>query len=160
MSSYATGDSPHPAATRGQSVTIPLLDKAGRVDGHWQPRVIAEMNDYQFKVVKMDGDFVWHSHADTDETFLVLDGELRIALRDGEIVLRAGEMAVVPRGVEHKPYAGRRGAGAADRAARRGQYRRRRQARAHRAERCLDLSPLRARGGAPSKTGCPQAARR
>ncbi|ATF87276.1 cupin domain-containing protein [Burkholderia gladioli] len=106
MSSYATGDSPkHPAATRGQSVTIPLLDKAARVDGHWQPRVIAEMNDYQFKVAKLLGDFVWHSHADTDETFLVLEGELRIALRDGEIVLRAGEMAVVPRGVEHKPYA-------------------------------------------------------
>ncbi|MBJ9660229.1 MULTISPECIES: cupin domain-containing protein [Burkholderia] len=106
MSSYATGDSPNPpAATRGQSVTIPLLDKAGRVDGHWQPRVIAEMNDYQFKVAKLLGDFVWHSHADTDETFLVLEGELRIALRDGEIVLRAGEMAVVPRGVEHKPYA-------------------------------------------------------
>ncbi|MEK6314933.1 cupin domain-containing protein [Burkholderia gladioli] len=101
-----TGDSPaQPAATRGQSVTIPLLAKAGRVDGHWQPRVIAEMNDYQFKVAKLLGDFVWHSHADTDETFLVLDGELRIALRDGEIVLRAGEMAVVPRGVEHKPYA-------------------------------------------------------
>ncbi|MEX3613418.1 MAG: cupin domain-containing protein [Burkholderia gladioli] len=92
-----TGDSPdHPAVTHDQSVTIPLLDKAARVDGHWQPRVIAEMNDYQFKVAKLLGDFVWHSHADTDETFLVLEGE---------IVLRAGEMAVVPRGVDHKPHA-------------------------------------------------------
>lgn len=63
------------------------------------------MNDYQFKVVKLKGDFIWHTHADTDETFIVLDGELRIDLRDGAIVLRAGDMAVVPKGVEHKPFA-------------------------------------------------------
>lgn len=92
-------------ASRGQGVAIDLTAKIGRIDGHWQPRVVAEMNDYQFKVVKLKGDFIWHSHADTDETFIVLDGELRIDLRDGAIVLRAGEMAVVPRGVEHKPFA-------------------------------------------------------
>lgn len=64
------------------------------------------MNDYQFKVVKLLGDFVWHTHVDTDETFVVLDGTLRIDFQDGSIELRAGEMAVVPKGVEHKPYAG------------------------------------------------------
>lgn len=74
---------------------------------HWKPKVIAEMNDYQFKIVKLQGDFVWHDHPDTDETFIVLDGELRIDLRDGAVTLRAGEMYVVPKGVEHKPYAER-----------------------------------------------------
>ena len=73
----------------------------------WQPRVIAELNDYQFKVVKLEGDFVWHSHQDTDEAFLVLEGELRIDFRDGAVRLSAGEMFVVPKGVEHKPYAER-----------------------------------------------------
>ncbi|RQH09000.1 cupin domain-containing protein [Paraburkholderia dinghuensis] len=94
-------------ASRGQRMTINLLDKIARIDAHWQPRVVAEMNDYQFKVVKLEGDFVWHRHADTDETFIVLQGELRIDFRDGSIELRAGEMAVVPKGVEHKPYAAR-----------------------------------------------------
>lgn len=84
---------------------INLRDKLSRLHETWQPRVIAEMNDYQFKVVKLRGDFVWHSHADTDETFIVLDGELRIDFRDGPLTLRAGELYVVPRGVEHKPYA-------------------------------------------------------
>jgi mannose-6-phosphate isomerase-like protein (cupin superfamily) len=68
------------------------------------------LNDYQFKVVKVDGEFLWHSHADTDETFIVLGGELRIDVRGGPagdtaIVLRAGQMAVVPKGVEHMPCA-------------------------------------------------------
>ena len=92
-------------ATRGQGQTIDLLGKIALIDGHWQPRVVAEMNDYQFKVVKLAGEFVWHSHADTDETFIVLEGELRIETRDGPIVLRAGQMAVVPKGAEHKPCA-------------------------------------------------------
>jgi mannose-6-phosphate isomerase-like protein (cupin superfamily) len=90
---------------RGQRRTINLLDKIGQIDGHWQPRVVSEMNDYQFKVVKLLGDFIWHQHADTDETFIVLEGTLRIDFRDGSLALRAGEMAVVPKGVEHKPYA-------------------------------------------------------
>ncbi len=72
---------------------------------HWQPRVVAEMNDYQFKVVKLEGDFVWHSHEDTDEAFIVLDGNLRIDFRDGSVTLKAGEMYVVPKRVEHKPFA-------------------------------------------------------
>jgi mannose-6-phosphate isomerase-like protein (cupin superfamily) len=72
---------------------------------HWSPKVVAEMNDYQFKVVKLKGDFVWHDHKETDETFIVIDGELRIDFRDGAVTLSAGEMFVVPRGVEHKPFA-------------------------------------------------------
>jgi mannose-6-phosphate isomerase-like protein (cupin superfamily) len=71
----------------------------------WQPKVVAEMNDYQFKIVKLEGDFVWHDHRDTDETFIVLEGVLRIDFRDGAVRVCAGEMFVVPKGVEHKPYA-------------------------------------------------------
>ena len=71
----------------------------------WQPKVVAEMNDYQFKIVKLQGDFIWHRHAETDEAFLVIEGELRIDLRDGAVHIGAGEMYVVPKGVEHKPYA-------------------------------------------------------
>lgn len=101
--------SQNPPATRGQCQTIDLLGKIAQIDGHWQPRVVAEMNDYQFKVVKVEGDFVWHSHADTDETFIVLEGELRIEFRgpsgEGAIVLRPGQMAVVPQGTEHRPRA-------------------------------------------------------
>jgi len=67
--------------------------------------VIAELNDYQFKLVKLTGDFVWHAHADTDEAFLVLEGRLRIDLRDRSVELGPGELFVVPRGEEHKPYA-------------------------------------------------------
>jgi mannose-6-phosphate isomerase-like protein (cupin superfamily) len=71
----------------------------------WMPKVVAEMNDYQFKVVRLEGDFIWHDHKDTDETFIVLDGKLRIDFRDGAVNLSAGEMFVVPKGVEHKPFA-------------------------------------------------------
>ncbi len=71
----------------------------------WQPKVVAEMNDYQFKIVKLQGDFIWHRHAETDEAFLVIEGELRIDLRDGAVHIGAGEMYVVPKGFEHKPYA-------------------------------------------------------
>ena len=86
---------------------INFADKLGRLAEHWQPRVIAELNDYQFKVVKLEGDFVWHSHKDTDEAFLVLEGELRIDFRDGSVRIGPGEMFVVPKGVEHKPFAER-----------------------------------------------------
>jgi mannose-6-phosphate isomerase-like protein (cupin superfamily) len=73
----------------------------------WSQKIIAEMNDYQFKLARLQGEFVWHTHADTDEAFIVLEGELRIELRDGEVTLRAGEMYVVPKGREHKPVAAR-----------------------------------------------------
>lgn len=84
---------------------INFEDKFALFAEQWAPKVIAEMNGYQFKLVKIEGDFVWHAHADTDETFVVLDGRLRIDFRDGSITLGRGEMYVVPRGVEHKPYA-------------------------------------------------------
>ncbi len=72
---------------------------------HWSPKVIAEMNDYQFKLVKIQGEFVWHDHKDTDEVFLVLSGEMEIEFRDGKVSVAEGEMFVVKQGVEHKPYA-------------------------------------------------------
>ncbi|MDA7810305.1 cupin domain-containing protein [Flavobacteriaceae bacterium] len=71
----------------------------------WSPKVIAEMNDYQFKLAKIKGNFKWHCHPDTDETFVVLDGKLRIKFRDGFVDLKKGEMYVVPKGVEHNPWA-------------------------------------------------------
>lgn len=84
---------------------VNFAQKFGLFAEHWQPRVVAEMNDYQFKVVKFDGDFVWHDHEETDETFIVLEGKLRIDFRDGHVDIGPGEMFVVPKGVEHKPYA-------------------------------------------------------
>jgi len=84
---------------------INFAQKLGLFSNHWQPRVIAEMNDYQFKIVKIEGEFIWHQHADTDETFIVLDGRLRIEFRDGHVIVNAGEMYVVPKGVEHRPVA-------------------------------------------------------
>ena len=85
--------------------SINLNEKLGKFQEQWAPKVIAEMNDYQFKIVKLEGEFVWHSHAETDEAFLVIDGELRIDFRDGAVNLSKGEMYVVPRGIEHKPFA-------------------------------------------------------
>ncbi len=85
--------------------SINFEDKFGLLHDRWQPRVIAAMNDYQFKVVKLHGDFIWHDHQDTDEAFIVIEGDLRIDFRDGAVHVSAGEMFVVPRGVEHKPYA-------------------------------------------------------
>jgi mannose-6-phosphate isomerase-like protein (cupin superfamily) len=84
---------------------INIEQKLALFNDHWAPKVIAEMNDYQFKVVKLKGDFIWHDHKETDETFIVLDGQLRIDFRDGHVDIGAGEMYVVPKGVEHKPYA-------------------------------------------------------
>lgn len=85
--------------------SINFKEKLSLFNEQWSPKVIAEMNDYQFKVVKLQGDFVWHDHKDTDETFIVLAGRLRIDFRDGHVELSEGEMYVVPKGVEHKPYA-------------------------------------------------------
>jgi len=70
----------------------------------WSPKIIAEMNDYQFKLVKIKGDFVWHDHKETDEVFIVLSGKMDIEFRDGKVCICAGEMVVVPKGIEHKPY--------------------------------------------------------
>ncbi|POA28859.1 MULTISPECIES: cupin domain-containing protein [unclassified Pseudomonas] len=85
--------------------SLNFANKLAQINEHWSPRVIAEMNDYQFKVVKLLGDFIWHDHQDTDETFIVLEGQLRIDFRDGQVLVSPGEMYVVPKGVEHKPFA-------------------------------------------------------
>jgi len=84
---------------------INFEQKFGLFKEQWAPKVIAEMNEYQFKVAKLEGDFIWHSHAETDETFIVVEGRLRIDFRDGAVEIDAGEMFVVPKGVEHKPCA-------------------------------------------------------
>ncbi|HYS54274.1 MAG TPA: cupin domain-containing protein [Thermoanaerobaculia bacterium] len=84
---------------------VSIDDKFKKFSEVFQPKVIAQMNDYQFKLARVKGDFVWHSHADTDETFMVIDGEMVIEFRDGSVTLRSGDMFVVPRGKEHKPFA-------------------------------------------------------
>ena len=84
---------------------VNLAHKFSLFSEQWQPKVVAEMNDYQFKIVRIEGDFIWHDHQDTDEAFIVLEGTLRIDFRDGAVTLGPGEMYVVPKGVEHKPYA-------------------------------------------------------
>jgi mannose-6-phosphate isomerase-like protein (cupin superfamily) len=80
-------------------------EKLQLIEEQWSPRVVAQLNDYQFKLSKLEGDFIWHSHPETDEAFIVLEGQLRIDFRDGAVTLGPGELYVVPRGVEHKPYA-------------------------------------------------------
>lgn len=87
------------------NAVINLKEKLALFDEHWSPRVIAELNDYQFKLVKLQGEFIWHRHDLTDEVFWVLAGRLSIAFRDRTVVLESGEMIVVPKGVEHKPCA-------------------------------------------------------
>ena len=84
---------------------INLAAKLGRFSDLWSPKIVAQMNDYHLKLAKVRGEFVWHSHADTDEVFLVLEGNLEIGLRDGAVSLGPGDLYVVPRGVEHQPRA-------------------------------------------------------
>ena len=87
--------------TTGAAGAINLAEKLAKISEHWSPRVVAEMNDYQLKLVKFQGEFVWHAHKDTDEVFLVIDGEMEIGFRDRTVTLKAGELFVVPKGVEH-----------------------------------------------------------
>jgi mannose-6-phosphate isomerase-like protein (cupin superfamily) len=84
---------------------ISLADKLATFSEHWQPRVVGQFNGHDLMVVKVLGEFVWHSHADTDDFFLVLKGKLRLQLREGEVLLGPGELFVVPQGVEHRPVA-------------------------------------------------------
>lgn len=84
---------------------INLKEKLAKFSEQWQPKIVAQMNDYHVKLAKVQGEFVWHDHPETDELFLVVDGEMTIVLRDGQVTLKAGEMYIVPRGVEHKPVA-------------------------------------------------------
>ena len=86
---------------------INLARKLDSFSEHWAPRVVATMNDYEVMVVRVEGEFVWHSHPDTDDLFLVLDGELEIELRDAVVTLGPGELYVVPKVVEHRPVARR-----------------------------------------------------
>jgi mannose-6-phosphate isomerase-like protein (cupin superfamily) len=84
---------------------INIAEKFSQFTDLWAPKIIARMNDYHFKLARIKGDFIWHSHADTDEVFIVIAGELMIDFRDGRVELKKGEMFVVPEGVEHKPVA-------------------------------------------------------
>lgn len=84
---------------------INLSQKLSQFDDQWSPKIVAEMDGFQFKLAKLEGDFVWHRHPDTDEAFLIVSGQLRIDFRDGAVTLHQGEMLIVPKGVEHKPYA-------------------------------------------------------
>jgi mannose-6-phosphate isomerase-like protein (cupin superfamily) len=85
--------------------TIDLQAKFAAFDGQWQPKIIAELNDYHLKLAKIKGDFIWHSHPETDELFLVVEGEMTIQFRDGATPLTRGQLCVVPRGIEHRPTA-------------------------------------------------------
>ena len=84
---------------------INLAEKLAGFTERWQPRTVAEFNGHDIMVVKAQGEFVWHKHDETDDLFLVLRGELTIELRDGSVTLRAGDLFVVPKGVEHRPVA-------------------------------------------------------
>ena len=84
---------------------VDVSDKLSLFTEHWSPKVVARLNDYEIKVVKIHGEFVWHTHDDTDELFFVVDGELTIQLREGDVRLKPGQLFVVPRGVEHCPVA-------------------------------------------------------
>jgi mannose-6-phosphate isomerase-like protein (cupin superfamily) len=82
---------------------VNFQEKLAKFSEQWSPRIIAQMNDYHFKVVKVQGEFVWHHHPETDEVFIVLKGELEIQFREGSVRLKEGEMFVVPKEMEHKP---------------------------------------------------------
>jgi mannose-6-phosphate isomerase-like protein (cupin superfamily) len=84
---------------------INFLEKLSKIQDQWSPKVIAELNDYQFKLVKVQGEFVWHEHAETDEAFIVLMGRLKIELPETTVELATGDLFVVPRGIQHKPSA-------------------------------------------------------
>jgi mannose-6-phosphate isomerase-like protein (cupin superfamily) len=84
---------------------INFAEKLSLIEEHWSPKNVAQMNDYHFKVVKIGGEFIWHSHPETDETFIVLEGSFELQLREKTLTLHVGEMCVVPKGVEHRPVA-------------------------------------------------------
>ena len=84
---------------------INLKEKLSMFSEHWSPKIVAEMNDYHIKLVKIKGDFVWHNHDDTDEVFIVIEGKMKIEFEKKTVELNEGEMYVVPKGVDHKPFA-------------------------------------------------------
>tara|TARA_A100001037_G_scaffold238137_1_gene217454 strand:- start:848 stop:1216 length:369 start_codon:yes stop_codon:yes gene_type:complete len=85
--------------------SINFKNKFEKFNDYWSPKIISEMNSYQFKLVKVNGEFIWHKHTDTDETFIVIHGKLTIQFRDGKVDIDEGEMYVVPKNTEHKPMA-------------------------------------------------------
>lgn len=85
--------------------SINLREKLSKFSEHWSPKIIAQLNDYHLKLAKVQGEFVWHDHPETDEVFIVVKGHLVIEFQDGKVALDEGEMFVVPKGVEHKPVA-------------------------------------------------------
>ena len=104
---------------------INLARKLALFEERFSPRIVATLNDYKIEVVKVEGEFVWHSHPETEDFFLVLEGELEIEFRDRTVRLRKGDLFVAPRGVEHRPPRREGGARPPDRAARHGEPRRR-----------------------------------
>jgi len=84
---------------------VNLAEKFALFSEHWNPKIVETVDDYDVKIVKVEGDFVWHKHDDADEMFLIIKGSLNMDFQDRRVVLQAGEMIVVPKGVEHKPHA-------------------------------------------------------
>ena len=84
---------------------INLAEKFDRFTDQWSPKIVADLNDSHVKLAKVQGEFVWHQHAEEDELFIVVRGELTIELRDGQVTLGPGEMVVIPKGIEHRPMA-------------------------------------------------------
>lgn len=85
--------------------TVDFKEKLALFDEFWAPRIVAQLNDYHLKLAKIQGEFVWHSHPETDEAFIVIEGAMQIVFRDQIVDLEAGQLCVVPSGVEHKPVA-------------------------------------------------------
>ncbi|NOT03420.1 MAG: cupin domain-containing protein [Anaerolineales bacterium] len=85
--------------------SINFEEKLLKFSEHWSPKIVAQLNDYHLKLAKVHGEFVWHDHPETDEVFIVVKGQLKILFRDGNVLLKEGEMFVVPKGMEHKPVA-------------------------------------------------------
>lgn len=84
---------------------VSLAEKFSRFTEHWSPKIIGQVNDFHVKAVKFRGEFVWHHHENEDELFLVVKGQLRMRLREGEVTVNPGEFIIIPRGVEHMPVA-------------------------------------------------------
>ena len=84
---------------------INFKEKFAKFSEHWEPKVIAQLNDYEFKLVKIKNDFIWHQHEETDEAFIVIEGAMSIEFENETMTLQQGEMIVVPKGVKHRPFA-------------------------------------------------------
>lgn len=87
------------------NLPINLLQKFSTFTEHWSPKIVAKLNDYDILIAKVEGEFTWHNHPDTDEFFMVIEGEITIEMKDGDVSLGPGEVYVVPKGKEHRPVA-------------------------------------------------------